>query len=148
MPNDDYKDYLLFIAQDTLQEIRENKKDQRGITFNFMLVIAALFAVFEILKIRFNVQIPHVIIKSLMTLYGVFTIYLLIKLQIGLSQYRRRITRIWDEKSFEFAFEKEILRYKKDCKEQYYSFWHNFADFTLVYIIIVVLIALLVIFLL
>jgi len=148
MSSDNYKDYLLFIAQDTLQEIRENKKDQRGITFSFILIIGALFALFEILKSRFSVEIPHWVVKLFVAAVASLTIYLLIKLQFGLSQYRKRITKIWDDKSFEFAFEKKILGYKNDSKEQYYSFWHHFFDFTLLYIVTVTLVALLVILLL
>ncbi len=143
---DDHKDYLLFIAQDTLQEIRENKKDQRAIAFNFILITGALFGLFEIIKSKFNPQLSLLVPKLLASSFSVLTIYLLIKLQCSLSRYRKRITKIWDDQRFKFAFQKKILEYENDCKEQYYSFSHHFWDFTFPYIIIVALVTLVVIF--
>jgi len=147
MSDDDHKDYLLFIAQDTLQEIRENKKDQRTIAFNFILITGALFGLFEIIKTKVNPQLSQVVLKLLVSSFAATTIYLIIKLQGSLSHYRKRISKIWDAQGFKFAFQKKILRYKNDCKEQYFSFWHHFWDFTFLYIVIVALVALLVIFL-
>jgi hypothetical protein len=142
--NEEYKDNLLFIAQDTLHEIRENKKDQRATTYNFIIITGILFGLFETLKSKFGVQIPTIILKLFVVAFAVLTIYLLIRFQFTLSQFRKRITKIWDDKSFEFAFEKDILKYKTDCKAQYYSFWNNFFGFTLTYIIFVALITLLI----
>ena len=142
------KDNLLFIAQDTLNEIRENKKDQRATTYDFIIIIGILFGLFETLKSKFGVQIPNIVLKLFAVAFGGVTIYLLIRFQITLSQYRKRISKIWDDESFEFAFKKEILKYKNDCKSQYYSFWNNFFSFTFVYIILVALITLLILFLL
>jgi hypothetical protein len=138
------KDNLLFIAQDTLNEIRENKKDQRATTYNFIIITGILFGLFETLKSKFGVQIPNVVLKLFVLAFGGVTVYLLIRFQITLSQYRKRISIIWDERSFEFAFKKEILKYKNNCKAQYYSFWNNFFSFTFVYIMLVALITLLI----
>lgn len=147
MSEDEHKDYLLFIAQDTLQEIRENKKDQRAIAFNFILISGAIFGLFEVLKSKFNIQISHTAVKLPLVFFGAFTMYLIVRLQISLSQYRQRITKIWDDQRFKFAFRKDILKYKNDSKKQYYSFWHNFWDFTLLYIAIVTIVTLIAIFL-
>lgn len=144
--NMEHKDNLLFIAQNTLHEIRENKKDQRTTTYNFIIITGIIFGLFETLRNKFNVQVPNIniLLKFIIIAFGIVTIYLLIRFQIALSQYRKRITAIWDDDSFKFAFEKEILKYKNNCKAQYYSFWNNFFGYTFVYIILVALITLLV----
>jgi hypothetical protein len=144
--NMEHKDNLLFIAQDTLQEIRENKKDQRSMTYNFIIITGILFGLFETLKNKFNVQIPNInlLLKFIVIVFGELTVYLLIRFQTTLSQYRKRMTTIWDDESFKFAFEKEILKYKNDCKAQYYSFWNNFFGFTFLYITLVVFITVLI----
>jgi len=139
MSNSEHKDYLLFIAQDTLQEIRESKKDQRAITYNFIIIAGVLFGIFETLKSKFGVQISGACLKIFMAVFAIVTIYFIIRFQISLSQFRKRITRIWDDKGFKFAFENEILKYKNDCKKQYHSFWNHFFDFTFVYIVLVFL---------
>lgn len=93
-----HKDNLLFIAQDTLQEIRENKKDQRSITYNFIIITGILFGLFETLKSKFNVPIPNInlLLKFIVIAFGALTVYLLIRFQTDLSQYRKRMTAIWD----------------------------------------------------
>ncbi len=141
-----HKDNLLFIAQDTLQEIRENKKDQRSITYNFIIITGILFGLFETLKSKFNVQIPNInlLLKFIVIAFGALTVYLLIRFQIALSQYRKRMTAIWDDESFKFAFDKGILKYKNDSKAQYYSFWYNFWGFTFLYILLVAFIVVLI----
>ena len=146
--NVENKDNLLFIAQDTLHEIRENKKDQRTTTYNFIIITGIFFGLFEALKYKFNVQIGNVVLKLLIVAFAGLTVYLLIRFQITLSQYRKRITKIWDDESFKFAFEKEILKYKNDCKANYYSFWKNFFTFPFIYIMFVILITFLICFLL
>jgi hypothetical protein len=123
-----YKDNLLFIAQDTLHEIRENKKDQRGTTYNFIIITGILFGLFETLKNKFGVKIPTIILKIFVMAFAGLTVYLLIRFQCTLSKYRKRISKIWDDKSFKFAFKKGILRYKNDCKAQYYSFCDEKGD--------------------
>lgn len=145
-----YNENLLFIAQDTLHEIREKKKDQQTITFNFVVITGVLIGLFEALKSKFNVQSPNISIflKLVIVAYGSLTTYLLIRFQSTLSNYRKRISTIWDDKSFEFAFEKGILKYKYDCKTLYHSFWNNFFGYTFLYILLVVLITLLICFLL
>ncbi len=139
---------LLFIAQDTLQEIRENKKDQRSTTYNFLVLTGALFGLFEVLKTKFGVQLPILVLKFIISGLAVLTTYLLIRFQLTLSQYRKRMTIIWEDESFNFAFDNEILKYKKDCKAAYYSFWNNFWGFTFLYILLVVFIGGLIIVLL
>lgn len=141
-----HKDNLLFIAQDTLQEIRENKKDQRSITYNFIIITGILFGLFETLKSKFNVQIPNInlLLKFIVIAFGALTVYLLIRFQITLSQYRKRMTAMWDDESFKFAFDKGILKYKNDSKAQYYSFWYNFWGFTFLYILLVAFIVVLI----
>lgn len=141
-----HKDNLLFIAQDTLQEIRENKKDQRSITYNFIIITGILFGLFETLKSKFNVQIPNInlLLKFIVIAFGALTVYLLIRFQIALSQYRKRMTAIWDDESFKFASDKGILKYKNDSKAQYYSFWYNFWGFTFLYILLVAFIVVLI----
>ena len=148
MSNGEHKDYLLFIAQDTLQEIRENKKDQRTTMYNFIIITGILFGLFEALKYKFHVQIHNVVLKLLVSALAGLTVHLLISFQRTLSKSRKRITKIWDDESFKFAFEKEILKYENDCKANYYSFRHNFLEFTFIYIMFVVLITVLVWFLL
>jgi hypothetical protein len=141
MSNSEHKDYLLFIAQDTLQEIRESKKDQRSIAYNFVIVAGVLFGLFETLKSKFNVQIPSEILKFFIAVFALVTVYFIIRFQISLANFRKRITKIWSDEGFEFAFKGEILKYENDCKEQYYSFWNNFFGFTFVYILLVFLVA-------
>ena len=140
------KHNLLFIAQDTLQEIRENKKDQRNITYNFIIITGILIGLFETLKSKFGVQIPYLnhLLKFAVIALGILTAYLVLRFQITLSQHRKRITTIWDDESFKFAFEKGILKYKSDCKAQYYSFWNNFWGFTFLYILLVAIIMVLI----
>jgi hypothetical protein len=137
---------LLFIAQDTLQEIRENKKDQRNITYNFIIITGILIGLFETLKSKFGVQIPYLnhLLKLAVFVLGIFTAYLLARFQISLSQYRKRMTTIWDDESFKFAFEKGILEYKNDCKAQYYSRWNNFWGFTFLYMLLIGIIVVLI----
>ncbi len=115
-------------------------------TYNFIIITGILFGLFETLKNKFNVQIPNInlLLKFIVIAFGVLTVYLLIRFQITLSQYRKRMTTIWDDESFKFAFEKEILKYKKDCKAQYYSFWKNFFGFTFLYITLVIFITVLI----
>jgi hypothetical protein len=148
--NTNYNANLLFIAQDTLQEIREKKKDQQAITLNFVVITGVLIGLFEVLKSKFNVQSPNISIflKIVIIAYGSLTTYLLIRFQHTLSNYRKRISAIWDDKSFKFAFKMGTLKYKYECKELYYSFWNNFWGYTFLYILLVVLITLLICFLL
>jgi hypothetical protein len=141
MSNSEHKDYLLFIAQDTLQEIRESKKDQRSIAYNFVIVAGVLFGLFETLKSKFGVQVPSEILKTFIAVFALITVYFIIRFQLNLANFRKRITKIWADEGFKFAFEGEILKYENDCKEQYYSFWNNFFGFTFVYILLVFLIA-------
>lgn len=137
---------LLFIAQDTLQEIRENKKDQRNTTYNFIIITGILIGLFETLKREFGLQFPYfnLLLKFAIVALGILTVYLLLRFQFTLSQYRKRMTIIWDDESFKFAFEKGILQYKDDCKARYYSFWSNFWDFTFLYILLVTIIVVLI----
>ena len=146
----EHKDQLLFIAQDTLQEIRDNKNNQRTTTYNFIIVTGILLGVFETLKNKFNVQSPNInlLLKSVIIAYGSFTVYLVIRFQKTLTEFRERMTTIWDDQSFKFAFDKGILKYRNDCKTQYYSFWNSFWGFTFLYVIMIVLIEALVCFLL
>ena len=141
MSNSEHKDYLLFIAQDTLQEIRESKKDQRAIAYNFIIIVGVLFGLFETLKIKFGVQIPSYILKFFIAGFAIVTVYFIIRFQMNLVQSRKRITKIWDDKGFEFAFKNEVLKYKNDSREQYYSFWNNFFSVAFVYIVLVFLTA-------
>ena len=140
MSNSKNKDYLLFIAKDTLQEIRENRKDQRAITYNFIIIVGVLFGFFSTLKTKFDIQIYVAILKFIIAAFGIFTVYFIIMSQRSLSQFRKRMTKIWDDKGFSFAFENDILKYKNDCKEQYFSFWNHFFGFTFAYILIVLLV--------
>jgi len=141
MSNGEHKDYLLFIAQDTLQEIRESKKAQQAIAYNFIIIVGVLFGLLETLKSKFYVQISGSILKSFIAVFAIVTVYFIIRFQRNLAQFRKRITKIWDDKGFEFAFQNETLKYKNDSSKQYYSFWNNFFGFTFVYIVLVILTA-------
>lgn len=144
MSNDEHKDYLLFIAQDTLQEIRDSKKDQRTITFNYIVIAGVLFGVFGTLKIKFGIQGYGNYFKFIIAALAAFTIYFINDFQRKLIYYRRRLAKIWNDKGFIFAFDNEILKYKNSNDEKYYSYWRGFFAYTLVYIMIVFLVALVV----
>jgi len=109
MSSNDHFESLLFIGHDTLNEIRENKKHQRDITYQFVFIIVALFGLAEVLKSILNISIPHLAFKIIILIYGSSTIYFLIRLQNTLAYFRKRILKIWDENTFKFAFDKKIF---------------------------------------
>ncbi len=145
MANNENREYLLFIAQDTLEEIRESKKSQRDVAFNFIVISGVILGLNQVLKIRDLPQISHTVMTLIQALFGGFSIYLLIRFQGSLSKARRRISIIYDDQDFSFAFERGILKYPKKGKKRYSSFWNNFWDYTLAYILLVLVITLVII---
>jgi len=134
---DNNLDILLFLAQERATEIRENKNHQRDITYQFIFIVAAVFGIFEILKNDIRYEIPYYIFKGFIIVYGFFTLYFLCKLQKSLADYREKLSKIWDEYPFAFAFDKKILEYQKG-KRKYCSFWYNFLEYTFIYMIMVI----------
>jgi len=142
---DDNLDILLFIAQEKATEIRENKNNQREVVYQVIFLLAAGLGLFEILKSNFKVNIPYWILKSIVIISGLFTIYLLYTLQKSMAYQRKQLFKIWEQQPFDFVFKKKI---SKRPTEKYYSFWNNFWGYTFIYMLIVVIIVAIIIFLL
>ena len=134
---DDSLEILIFLAQERATEIRENKNHQRDITYQFIFIVAAVLGIFEILKNDIKSEIPYYIFKGVIIACGFFTLYFLCMLQKSLADYRKKLSKIWDEYPFAFAFDKKILEYPKG-KRKYCSFCNNFLEYTFIYMIMVI----------
>ena len=144
MSNSEHKDYLLFIAQDTVQEIRDTKKNQRDVAYSYFIIVGVLFGLFGTLKSRFGIQTDSCFVKvsiciGLVVLMGV-TNYLIYTYEQNIKEFRKRITKIWADGGFRFAWDARILKYKKQDKKRYYSFRNGFYRYAFVYMVLVFLV--------
>ncbi len=128
---------IFLLAQDTLSNIKECKKDQRSLTMGFIGIVVSIIVLTEVLIDKFNVEVSIGAIKFIIFFLGSLIIYLLIRSQKTLSNFRRRQTKIWNDVVFKEAFGKGILEYRNDNKEEYSSFWNGFWGFLFVYCVLI-----------
>jgi hypothetical protein len=131
-----------FVGSQHLTDIREIKNHQRNITFQYILIAIAIAGLTKIDQIK----VCHLWIKAIVTVFALIVIVFILLFQKSLSNFRRRIYKIWEQPYFKHAMEKEFLNVDKNNPGKYFSFWYQF-QYPLIYmfLVLMVMIALLLI---